>query len=63
MKKEGERKNKEKKEIGKLKNKYTVDEIYIYTNQVQQRNKVNCTALTKTQGDIKEYFLRLQVLP
>ena len=56
MKKEGERKNKEKKEIGKLKNKYTIDEIYIYTNWVQQRNKVNCTALTKTQGDIKEYL-------
>ena len=30
MKKEGERKNKEKKEIGKLKNKYTIDKIYIY---------------------------------
>ena len=30
MKKEGERKNKEK-EIGKLENKYTIDEIYIQT--------------------------------
>ena len=32
MKKEGERKNKEKKEIGKLKNKnkYTIYEMYIY---------------------------------
>ena len=33
----------------------------IYTNWVEQRNEVNCTALTKTQGDIKEY-LRIQVL-
>ena len=31
MKKEGERKNKEKKEVGKLKNKYTIDETYIQT--------------------------------
>jgi hypothetical protein len=30
MKNEEERKNKEKKEIGKLENKYTIDEIYIY---------------------------------
>ena len=30
MKKEGERKNEQKKELGKLKNKYTIDEIYIY---------------------------------
>ena len=31
MKKEGETKNKQKKEIGKLENKYTIDEIYIQT--------------------------------
>ena len=30
MKKEEERKNKEKKEIGKLKNKYTIYKMYIY---------------------------------
>ena len=55
-KKKEKGKIKRKKEIGKLKNKYTIDEIYIYTNWVEQRNKVNCTALTKTQGDIKEYL-------
>ena len=29
---------------------------YIYKNWVEQRNKVNCTALTKTKCDIKEYL-------